>query len=160
MQAKSIKFLENSKIELTFTNKLITSYGGFSLLAKLFEKINFHENIEKIMPIYEASPNSKGVYSKVLKYGLTVLAGGDRFAHSIYLGDSDEIYKSLFGVKKMVKSSTAITKLFNKIKTFKVSQKLSEALWKYTFEKIIPFSSSIKEDYLNFDSKVITIIQF
>jgi len=156
MQPKSIKFLENSKIELTFTNKLITSYGGFSLLAKLFEKINLRDNIEEIFPISESSPNSKGIYSKILKFGLTVLAGGDRFSHSIYLGDSDEIYKTLFGVEKMVKSSTAITRMFNKINSFKLSQRLSEALWKYSFEKIIPLSTSIKEDYLNFDSKVIT----
>lgn len=156
MQSKSIKFLENSKIELTFTNKLITSYGGFSLLAKLFEKINLHKNIEEIFPVVEISPNSKGIYSKILKFGLTVLAGGDRFAHSIYLGDSGEIYKSLFNVEKMVKSSTAITRMFNKISNFKTSQKLAESLWKYSFEKVIPLSSSVKEDYLNFDSKVIT----
>ena len=156
MHSKSIKFLEKSNIEYTFTNKLITSYGGFSLLAKLFEKIELHKNIENIMPVTEISPNSKGVYSKVLKFGLTVLAGGSRFTHSIFLGDSDKIYKELFSVEKMVKSSTAITRLFNKINSLNLSNKLSERLWPYLFDKIIPFSTSVKEDYLNFDSKVIT----
>ena len=59
MQAKTIKFLQNSNIEMSFTEKMMTSYGGFSLLAKLFEKLDLHENLEKIFPITEVSPNSK-----------------------------------------------------------------------------------------------------
>ena len=58
MQSKSIKFLENSNIEMSFTGKMMTSYGGFSLLAKLFEKIDLHENLEMIFPVIETSPNS------------------------------------------------------------------------------------------------------
>ncbi len=155
MHEKSTKFLENSNIEMSFTNKMMTSYGGFSLLAKLFEKINLKENLEEIFPITEKSPNSKGIYSKLLKYGLTVLAGGKRFSHSVFLGDADKIYEQLFGVKKMVKSSTAITRMFNKIISQSMGSLLSIPLWNYIFEVIIPFDK-IEEDYLNFDSKVIT----
>ena len=108
-----------------------------------------------MFPVVETSPNSKGVASKLIKFGLTVLVGGNRFSHTIFLGDSNHIYERLFGLKKMVKSSTAITRLFNKIKTFEDSMKLSESLWSYTFNEIIPFKK-IQSDYLNFDSKVIT----
>ena len=45
MQEKNIKFLKKSNIELNFTDKKITSYGGFSLLAKLFEKIELKESL-------------------------------------------------------------------------------------------------------------------
>jgi hypothetical protein len=155
MREKSIKFLENSNIEMSFTNKMMTSYGGFSLLAKLFEKLNLQETLETIFPVEEISRNSKGIYSKLLKYGLTVLAGGKRFTHSIFLGNSDKIYEEIFGVKKLVKSSTAITRMFNKISCPLIASKLSQALWDYMFKAIIPFET-IKEDYLNFDSKVIT----
>lgn len=155
MRPKSIKFLQNSNIELSFTNKMMTSYGGFSLLAKLFEKIELHENLERIFPVTETSPNSKGVYSKLLKYGLTVIAGGKRFAHSVFLGDSDKIFKELFGVQRMVKSSTSITRLFNKVMDMKIATYFAEDLWKYMDDRIIPFDL-IKEDYINFDSKVIT----
>jgi len=140
---------------MSFTNKMMTSYGGFSLLAKLFENIELHENLDRIFPVTEISPNSKGVYSKLLKFGLTVIAGGRRFAHSVFLGNSDLIYKELFGVKKMVSSSTAITRLFNKIFNMEISSCFSIDLWKYIDTKIIPFAR-IKEDYINFDSKVIT----
>ena len=155
MQSKSIKFLENSNMEMSFTGKMMTSYGGFSLLAKLFEKIDLHENLEMIFPVIETSPNSKGVYSKLLKFGLTVIAGGKRFAHSVFLGDSDKIFKELFGVEKMVSSSTAITRLFNKIMNMEISSYFRLRLWDYIDDRIIPFDR-IKEDYINFDSKVIT----
>ena len=140
---------------MSFTGKMMTSYGGFSLLAKLCEKIELHENLERIFPVTEISPNSKGVYSKLLKFGLTVIAGGKRFAHSVFLGDSDKIFKELFGVKKMVKSSTAITRLFNKVMNIEVASYFIKDLWEYIFDRIIPFDL-IEEDYINFDSKVIT----
>ena len=155
MRAKSIKFLENSNIEMSFTGKMMTSYGGFSLLAKLFEKIELHQNLERIFPVVETSPNSKGVYSKLLKFGLTVIAGGKRFAHSVFLGDSDKIFKELFGVKKMVSSSTAITRLFNKIMNMEIASNFILELWKYIDDQVIPFNR-IEGDYINFDSKVIT----
>lgn len=154
MRTKSIKFLENSNIEMSFTEKMMTSYGGFSLLAKLFEKIELHQNLERIFPVVEISPNSKGVYSKLLKFGLTVIAGGKRFAHSVFLGDSDKIFKELFGVEKMVTSSTAITRLFNKIMDMEIASHFILELWDYIDNRIIPFDR-IKEDYINFDSKVI-----
>lgn len=155
MQKKSIKFLENSNIEMSFTEKMMTSYGGFSLLAKLFEKIELHENLERIFPVIETSPNSKGVYSKILKFGLTVIAGGKRFAHSVFLGDSAKIFEELFGVAKVVKSSTAITRLFNKIMDVEIASFFITELWEYIDARVIPFNR-IDEDYINFDSKVIT----
>ena len=155
MPAIPIKFLETSNLKLTFTNKIMTSYGGFCLLAKLFEKLDLAQNVEQMIPVIETSPNSTGIYSKVLKFGLTVLAGGSKFTHSLFLGDSLEVYQTLFGVDKMVKSATALTRLFTKINTFKESILLSENLWNYTFSRVIPLIK-IQEDYLNFDSTVIT----
>ena len=155
MRSKNIEFLEKSKVKMAFTDKIITSYGGFSLLAKLFEKLELKESIEKLFPVREVSPNSKGVYSKVLKFGLTVIVGGRYFAHSIFLGDSREVYMHLFNVPKMVLSSTAITRMFNKIDTMKKSQLFAERLWEYVFSTVIPFKK-IESDFVNFDSKVIT----
>jgi hypothetical protein len=46
-----------------------------------------------MLPFTEVTPNSMGVYSKILKLGLTVAAGGNRFTHAAFLGDSTEIYE-------------------------------------------------------------------
>lgn len=155
MRVKYIDKLEKSKVKLQTTTKSITSYGGLYILAKLFEKIKFKENIEKIIPFCETSNNSKGVFSKILLLCLTTMVGGVRFSHSLFLGDSQEIYQKLFDVEEMPKSISSITRFFSKFSTLKINQIFSENLWNYTFEKIIPFGK-IKEDYLTFDSTVIT----
>jgi hypothetical protein len=39
-----------------------------------------------MLPFTETSSNSTGVYSKILKLGLTVAAGGCRYTHAAFLG--------------------------------------------------------------------------
>ena len=104
MPFKSIKFLKTSRVKLSFTNKAMTAYGGFSVIAKLLESLDFRAHVEEMFPFVEMSPNSTGVYAKVLRFGLTVLAGGRRFSHSMFLGDSLEIYEEVFSVKRLTKS--------------------------------------------------------
>jgi hypothetical protein len=66
------------------------------MLALFFEKIKLRENLERIIPILETSPNGKGVYSKVLAYVLMIYAGGNRFSHLLYIG-CQELLSRLFG---------------------------------------------------------------
>ncbi len=155
MPFKPIQFLETSRVKLSFTNKAITAYGGFALLAKLFEKLDLQAAVEQMIPFQEVSPNGTGPFAKVLRFGLTVIAGGRRFSHTMFLGDSLEIYEAEFSVKRIPKSITAVTRFFGRIKSFKMAERLSEKLWEYTFSRIIPFDE-IKSDYLSFDSSVIT----
>lgn len=152
MPGRNIKFLAESRVKLNFTNKAITSYGGFAVLSKLFEKLELRKNIERMFPIPETSPNSKGVYGKVMRFGLTVLAGGKRFSHCLFLGESVEIYKELLGLKKMTVSVTSLTRFFGRFVSWQKTQMLAEDLWEYTWERII----DVKEDYLSFDSSVVT----
>lgn len=154
MLSKPIKFLETSRVKLSFTIKAMTAYGGFAVLAKLFEKLELRKNIEQIIPFEELSPNSTGVYAKVIRFGLTVLAGGRRFSHTMFLGDSLEIYESEFSIKRIPKSATAVTRFFGRIKSFRFSERLSERLWAYLIDRVIPFSE-IQSDYLTMDSSVI-----
>ena len=81
MAGRNIKFLEKRSVKLNFTQKLMPPYGGVALLAKLFEKLELKEHLEQIFPVVESSPNGTGIYAKVLRFGLTVLAGGKRFSH-------------------------------------------------------------------------------
>ena len=155
MPFKPIQFLETSGVKLSFTNKAITAYGGFALLAKLFEKLELRGAIEGMIPFQEISPNSTGPFAKILRFGLTVIAGGRRFSHTMFLGDSLEIYESEFSVKRIPKSITAVTRFFRRIKSYQMAERLSEKFWDYTFSRVIPFGE-IKGDYLSFDSSVIT----
>lgn len=155
MPFNSIKFLETNQVKLSFTNKAITAYGGFALLAKLFEKLELQAAVEGMIPFQEVSPNGTGHFAKVLRFGLTVLAGGRRFSHTMFLGDSLEIYETEFSLKRIPRSISAVTRFFGRIKSLQMAEKLSEKLWEYSFCRVIPFSE-IGSDYLSFDSSVIT----
>ena len=151
---KSTKDSQKSNLKIKFTKKLMTAYGGFYLLGRLFDSLKLKENLESIFPAKEESNNGTGIYSKLLSYGLTVIAGGKRFAHTMYLGESREVYEEIFGVAKMVKSYSAITRLFDKVDSWSQSEKLAEGLWEYTF-KMIPENKNVY-DWLTFDSTVLT----
>jgi len=155
MPFKPIQFLETNRVKLSFTNKAITAYGGFALLAKLFEKLDLQSSIERMIPFREISPNATGPFAKILRFGLTVIAGGRRFSHTMFLGDSLEIYEAEFEVERIPKSITAVTRFFRRIKSFQMAERLSEKFWEYTFSRVIPFGE-IQSDYLSFDSSVVT----
>lgn len=125
------------------------------MIAKLFEKLEFQEAIEQAIPFSETSPNATGVFTKVLRFGLTVLAGGKRFTHSCFLGDSLEIFECLFAVKRLPVSITALTRFFERFVSWGQVERLAEALWTFTADRLIPFGK-IKEDFLGFDSSVLT----
>lgn len=152
MHSKCSTKTEINKVGIKFTNKKITAYGGFSLLAAFFEKIKLRENLEGIIPVNEISPNSKGIYSKVMAYILVIYAGGNRFSHVLYLG-CQEILATLFAVVKLPMASTTMTRFFRKIKKMKEVEAMSEGLWGY-LSKLIPWKE-IKEDWLTFDSTVL-----
>ena len=152
MQEKYSKKIEVNKVGIEFTNKKMTAYGGFSLLAAFFEKIKLKETLEKVVPVKEASPNKIDIYDKVIGYALILYAGGSRFSHLLYLG-CKEILTKLFGAKRLPEASTTLTRLFNKLKSFKEVEQMSEGLWRY-LAKLIPWQK-IKEDWLGFDSTVL-----
>jgi len=152
MHTKCTTKIKINKVEIGFTNKKITAYGGFSLLAGFFEKIKLRENIEGIIPVHEISPNGRGIYSKIMAYILVIYAGGNRFSHLLYLG-CREILAELFAVVKLPMASTTLTRFFKKIKTQKEVEAMSEGLWRY-LSRLIPWKA-IKEDWLTFDSTVL-----
>jgi hypothetical protein len=128
MQRKCSTNIEINKVEIEFTSKKLTAYGGFSLLAAFFGKIKLMEVLEEVIPVKEVSPNSIGIYSKVLAYTLMLYAGGSRFTHLLYLG-CHEVLSTLFAVKRLPLASTTLTRLFGKIKELCDVEKMSDGLW-------------------------------
>ena len=135
------KLIDRSPLKLSFTNKMMTAYGGFAILSRLFERLNLPSEIEAMLPFAEVSPNSMGVYSKILKLGLTVAAGGYRYTHAAFLGDSTEIYELTFGVKRIPKSITAVTRFFNRFKSWQATEFFADRLWQFLFQRVIPLKS-------------------
>ena len=57
MHSKFNTNVEINKVRIEFTNKKMTAYGGFSLLAAFFEKINLRGILQEAIQIRESSPN-------------------------------------------------------------------------------------------------------
>ncbi|MCX5814375.1 MAG: IS1380 family transposase [Proteobacteria bacterium] len=153
MQKNSTTISQTNKARITFTKKKMTAYGGFALIAAFFERIGFAEMIEKAMPITECSPNGMGIYGKAIAFVAMVYAGADRFSHLVYLGNK-EVLAKIFGVKRLPDAATTLTRMFNKLKTIKTADALSRNVWAY-LTQLIPWET-IREDWLTFDSSVLT----
>ena len=153
IQKNSTNVHEINGIKIGYTEKKITSYGGFSMLAMFFKKIGLKAALNQIIPIQETSPNAMKAEEKILSFMTTVIAGGRRFSHLMYLGNL-EVIKSVFGLKRLPEAGTTLTRYFSKIKHLGDAEKLSEGMWQY-LRKVIDWDQ-IKDDWLSFDSTVIT----
>lgn len=151
-EAMGSKKIQVNQFQILFTSKKITAYGGFSLLAKFFERIGLRKVFSKAFPVPEVSPNALGPYPKALSFLLMLFAGGKHFSHLLYLGESKDLLAGLFGVKRFPKASTTLTRFFGKVKRWKTIEFLHEAFWPFLLN-IIPWEK-IKEDDLTFDSHV------
>jgi hypothetical protein len=95
MQSKCTT-IELNKVGIEFTGKKITAYGGFSLPASFFERNNLRGQLEGVIPAKESSPNSVGIYSKLLAYILMIYAGATGFPIYCIL-DVRGYYRSFLG---------------------------------------------------------------
>lgn len=156
MQRKKYKSNQNQdQVRIEFTGKKLTSWGGIaSLLAKYLNKIQFRKWVESHIPIQEESNNSCGVYSKVMSQFLTVLCGGDRFSHMEHWYHSEAVFKECFGIDRLPKSSSGLTRFWNKVDSYSLSENFLNSCRRLAISLLR--SLSINSDDLRFDSSVIT----
>jgi len=152
MQKNSTTTAKVNKVQIAFTKRKMTAYGGFALIASFFERIGFAQMMERALLIRECSPNAIRVYAKTIAFIAMVYAGANRFSHLVYLGNKDVLAK-IFGVKRLPDAATTLTRMFNKIKIVKAADILSSNIWMYLAE-LIPWKTII-EDWLTFDSSVL-----
>lgn len=105
------------QVQITFTNKQLTAWGGAcSVVAKFLERIRFREWVLTHVPIEENSPNAKGIYEKVLALLLTSLTGGTRFSHVTWWSHGMEGLKACFGVDWLPQATSVLTRFFGKFR--------------------------------------------
>lgn len=155
-QSQGNKSLKKGQVKIEFSPKLITSWGGTAaLFSRYFDKIGFRELVEKIYPVQEYSNNSTGVYSKLISLFISVLNGGTKFSHINYMENGIKIFERCFGVKRLVKSSTGITRYWNKYDRRSLNEVLLQNISQYFLHPLLE-NADIASDTLRFDSTVIT----
>jgi len=151
---RNSKPLKVNQVEIRFTNKPITAWGGLATtVAKLLEVLEFRSWVASHFPVTEKSNNAKGVYEKVLATFLTILSGGERFSHLSWWGHGIEALKKSFQVHWFPKASSTVTRFWGKISTQQAAEKLGEAA--RNMAMTIMGWQGITEDTLNLDSSVL-----
>lgn len=144
-----------NQVKVEFTSKSITAWGGLGvLIGKFLEKIEFRAWVERHIPIVETSPNSGGVYEKVLSQFITVLGGGYRFSHLLLWSHGVETLQKAFSVDWFPQASTTLTRFWNKIHQQSVAERLGDSC--RDLARHIVCWEQIEEDNLNLDSTVLT----
>jgi len=148
---------KNRQIKITFTNKMITSWGGTAtIISHYLNQINFRDIIEKCLPVKETSNNKTGVYSKIVSLFISILNGGTKFSHYNYFDNNSPIFKKSFNIERMPASSTSITGYFNKYNKQPINEELLYRVG-HQFLPVLLKSAGVKKDVLRFDSTVITV---
>jgi hypothetical protein len=151
---RNSKLLKVNQVEIHFTNKPITAWGGLAtIVAKLLEVLEFRSWVESNLPIEEKSNNAKGIYEKTLATFLTILSGGERFSHLSWWGHGSEAIKKAFAVDWLPKASSTLTRFWGKIGSQQVSEKLGESARRFA-TALIDWQG-IREDTVNLDSSVL-----
>jgi len=152
---KSTSSRRVGQVVVEFTSKPITAWGGLAGLVGAFvSRIGFRHWVEQTVPIVESSNNARGIYPKVLAHFLTVLTGGERFAHMQWWQHGVEGIEKAFAVKWLPKAATTLTRFWNKIDSRSRAEKLAAGA--RCFVKQMLGFEAVVEDNLNLDSTVLT----
>lgn len=143
------------QLDIEFTSKPMTPWGGISVLVgKFFERIGFRQWAESSFPVQETSPNGGGVYEKILAQFLTMLCGGDRFAHSGWWDHSRVVFCQAFGLGWLPAASSTLTRFWGKISSQGLCERWMEHLRGFALTMVR--EAGIVEDSLLLDSTVAT----
>lgn len=147
MQAERSRTLLG-ELEIRYTEKSITGWGGLSLVAEFFKRIGLRELLEQALPDGRTSPNQRSVVDIALSLMLNVLTGGERFAHVERLR-FDEALQKMFGIERMP-SAVTLTRYFRGI-VQRQSERLAEWFNRFLVSQL---GDGQGDDLLDLDSTV------
>ena len=150
------KLLATTKqIRISFTSRPITAWGGLcAILSRYLRQLDFADWVEHALPIVETSNHAKGVYPKVLALFITVLTGGERFAHARWWGHGIEVFRRAFQVPWLPPDASSITRCLNRLNSQSQVEQLAESA-RALVRKLLDWEK-ITADIVCLDSSVIT----
>jgi uncharacterized membrane protein len=140
----------SSQIQIEFTDKPITGYGGLIILARFFEKVGLRRLLEDALPDNRTSPNALPVADIVISFLVAVAVGASRFAHVQRLR-ADKVLDYILGLKR-IPSATTLTRYFGAFSQGHVEH-MTQSLWEWTLKHM---PASQKAFTLDMDSSVFT----
>jgi hypothetical protein len=110
MQGKDTRSEPSERLEVAYTDKPVSGWGGLVAMVRFFDKRGVRELLVRALPDGRTSPNQIPVADMVLSFLITVLTGARRFAHVERLRE-DETVHGVLGVKRLP-SAMSLTRYF------------------------------------------------
>jgi hypothetical protein len=131
MQEKDTRSEPSERLEVAYTDKPVSGWGGLVAMVRFFDKRGVRELLGRALPDGRTSPNQIPVIDLVLSFLISVLTGARRFAHVERLR-ADEVVRGILGVKRLP-SAMSVTRYFGGFVRQQVEH-LDEVLWSFTMQ--------------------------
>lgn len=131
MQEKDTRSEPSERLEVAYTDKPVSGWGGLVAMVRFFDKRGVRELLGRALPDGRTSPNQIPVIDLVLSFPISVLTGARRFAHVERLR-ADEAVRGILGVKRLP-SAMSVTRYFGGFVRQQVEH-LDEVLWSFTMQ--------------------------
>lgn len=147
MELKATSLLDGEGMDITFTKKAVTPWGGLVLFSGLARQIGLEAVLRQALPFQVTSPNATDPVEIMLAFMAGVLVGSRRLAHIERLR-WDEGVRRILGLKRFV-SDTTMARFFQRFGAGSVST-FFEALARWQLTLI-----ALKEETLDLDSSIL-----
>ena len=137
-----------SKLDIEYTDKEITAYGGIAILQKMLDKMSF---IQLLRSVPLPQPRSNRGYDPIqiiLQFIVSIWCGAHRFDH-LEVTRFDRVIQQLFGWERMAGHRSFI-RFFQKF-TIETNSQVFSRIYKWFFGNL-----SFNHFTLDFDSTVMT----
>lgn len=150
MELQATSLLGRTEIDVEFTDKPVTPWGGLVLFSGLARQIGLEQALRDALPFRLTSPNATDPVEIVLAFMASVLTGSRRLAHIERLR-WDEPVRRMLGLKRVASDST-LARFFRRFTAGKVTEVFESLLrWQLKLiqlqEEILDLDSSIMERY-------------
>lgn len=149
MQTQSIR---NGELSIEYTDKPLSGWGGLSLTSEYFEQVGFYEQLRGAVKNVKSSNNRVESFDVMLTFLMTVLVGGNRFAH-VQRVCQDEVIRRMVGAKRLGSEDTT-RRFFLSLSASEAEdlytslQRFTSALMlRHTHEDVVDLDSTILERY-------------
>lgn len=149
MQAKNSRVGAVKQVEVAFTDKPVSGWGGLLSIGRFFDALGVREALAQALPDGRTSNNQVPVVDMVMQLIATVLCGGSRFEH-VERVRVDEVIMKCFRATRFGSASVITTYLGN----FAQSQceQMHQVLNQLVFKVLLTIVGS---DVLDLDSTVL-----
>lgn len=137
-----------SELEIEYTDKEITAYGGIAILQKMLDKMSFTEFLRSIPLPQPLSNRGFDPIQIIIQFIVSIWCGAHRFEH-LEVTRFDKVIQQLFGWDRMAGHRSFI-RFFQKF-TIEISTNVFSRIYKWFFNNL-----SFNNFTLDFDSTVIT----